>query len=548
MSSGIQSVIRCSKPLKLLAAGILSIALSSAIGLSPLSGTAEAASPRDNTVVIAIEANLARLDPHASTTWNTFRVLMHIFEGFVAEDLTRSDLEQPPLVPALAESWDISDDGLIYTFNLRKGVMFHDGTPFNADAVKFNMDRMLKTDFEFYQPIAAGLMGWMWQDLESYSVIDDHTFEIKLKTPNSEFLRRLAMGGSGTPRFISPASIEKAGNDGVETNPVGTGPYKFERNIVGEATTLTRNADYWDATRTPRIERLIFRPISEVATRELALIGGEVDMISSPSPDSIDRLKAQGLTIESSPVSTIYMMWVNFREEPLKDVRVRRAICMALDREGMAEFHRNGYAKPATGILNYGGPGYDPSFKDCEYAPDAAKALLAEAGYPNGFQTRLDWTMGGGGDVNTVGDAEWIQRNLAAIGVTATIETFDNGTYWDMLGAGIREGTGFMSVSWGETSFFWLDQVIASSAIPPNGFNAGHYDNPEIDVLLGKARAAPSEDAMVGYLHQVQRIIADDMAFIPYYTPIAIYAMRPNVAGFVLAPQHWHDYTGLYKQ
>ncbi|WP_372966328.1 ABC transporter substrate-binding protein [Marinobacter sp.] len=525
-------------------------ALAAAIAVSSLSLAPEQANaqatPKD-TVAIAIEANLSRLDPHASTTWNTFRVLMHVFEGFVAEDLTQDNVEQPPIVPALAESWDISDDGLTYTFNLRKGVKFHDGTDFDADAVKFNMDRMLDPDFEYYQSIASGLMRWMWQDLESYRVVDDYTFEIKLNKPNIEFIRRLAMGGSGTPRFISPESIRKHGNDSVETNPVGTGPYKFTRRSIGELTVLSRNADYWDESRIPKIERLMFRPISEVATRELALRSGEVDMISSPSPDSIDQLEASGLEIVSSPISTIYMMWVNFKEEPLKDVRVRRAVCMALDREGMAEFHRNGYARPATGILNYGGPGYDPDFKDCEYDPEGAKKLLVEAGYPDGFETRLDWTMGGGGDVNTIGDAEWIQRDLAKIGIDASIESFDNGTYWDMLGGGIREGTGFMSVSWGETSFFWLDQVIASNAIPPNGFNAGYYDNPEIDVLLANARSSTSESEMLGHLARLQEVVANDMAFIPYYTPVAIYAMQPNISGFVLAPQHWHDYTGLVK-
>ncbi len=536
-------------PKSLIRHTLIASAMSATLLINPwFVPTAEAQSQRDNTVVIAIEANLSRLDPHASTTWNTFRVIMHIFEGFVAEDLTVDNVDTPPLVPALAESWDISDDRLVYTFHLRQDVTFHDGTAFDASAVQFNMDRMLDPDFEYYQPISAGLMRWMWQDLESYRMIDDYPFEITLKQPNSEFLRRLASGGSGAPRFISPASIRQHGNDGVESNPVGTGPYIFQRRSIGEATILTRNANYWDPARTPTIERLIFRPISEVATRELALLAGEVDMISSPSPDSIEQLKAQGMTIASNAVSTIYMMWVNFQQPPLDDVRVRRAVCMALDREGMTAFHRNGYAIPATGILNFGGPGYNPDFRDCEYNPEGARALLAEAGYPNGFSTRLDWTMGGGGDVNTIGDAEWIQRDLAAIGINARIESFDNSTYWDMLGSGIREGTGFMSVSWGETSFFWLDQVIASAAIPPNGFNAGYYDNPQIDELLASARSALSEDEMVDYLHQIQAIIAEDMAFIPYYTPVAVYAMRPNVSGFVLAPQHWHDYTGLSKQ
>ncbi|MEM8552050.1 MAG: ABC transporter substrate-binding protein [Pseudomonadota bacterium] len=275
---------------------------------------------------------------------------------------------------------------------------------------------------------------------------------------------------------------------------------------------------------------------------------GEIDMIATPSPDSLEYLESQGLTLVQGPVATVYPIWLNFNEEPLKDVRVRRAMAMAIDREGMAKFLRRGTAQPAYGILNFGGPGWDPDYRDHPYDPEAAKALLAEAGYPDGFETRLDWTMGGGGDVNTRADAEWIQRDLARIGITATIELFDNGTYWDMLAKGIRPGTCCMQVSWGETGFFWLDLVVASSAMPPSGFNSGYYDNPEIDALLAKARSAPTEEEMVSLLHHVRDIVAEDAAFIPVYTPMQVYAMRPNVKGFVLAPQHWADYTSVFKE
>ncbi len=501
----------------------------------------------EKTIVIGIEADVNRLDPHASTSWNTFRELLHMFEGFVAEDLTRSDVGTPPIVPALAESWEITDGGTVYTFKLRQGVKFHDGTPWNAEAAKFNLNRMTNPNFEYHQPIAVGLMRWLWQDLESYEVVDEYTFRLKLTQPNSEFLRRLTAGGSGTPRMISPASVKKFGNDGVEQHPVGTGPFKFEERVIGEKLSLIRNPDYWDPSRLPKYDRLIIRGIPEVSTRELALISGEVDIIATPSPDSIEYLKARGLKVITGPVSTIYMLWVNFKDPILQDVRVRRAICMAIDREGMSKYHRRGFAQPARGILNYGGPGYDPNFRDCEYDPDKARKLLAEAGYPDGFTTRLDWTLPGGGDVNTKGDAEWLQRDLAKIGVAAEIQMFDGGTYWDMLASGIRKDTGFMSVSWGETSFFWLDQVIATGAIPPGGFNSGYYENLEIDALLAKARVAETEEEMVGHLREVQRIVAEDMAFIPYYTPIAAYAMQPNVSGFTLAPQHWQDFTQLTK-
>lgn len=507
-----------------------------------------AVAAQETTLTIGIEADLARLDPHISGTWNTFKALSHIYEGFVAEDLLAEGVDTPPVVPALAESWEISEDKLVYTFKLREGVFFHDGTPWNAEAAKFNMDRMLDPSFEFHQPQAVNQLSWVWLDLESYEVVDAYTIKMTLKQPNSEFLRRLAMGGSGTPRMISPEAIKTYGNAGIEEHPTGTGPFKFGERTVGVSTSLIKNAEYWDEKRIPKVDRIILRGVPEVATRELGLMTGEFDMISTPSPDSIEYLEAQGMDIQMAPVATIYPIWLNFNDEPFKDVRVRKAMAMAIDREGMAKFLRRGTAEPAYGILNYGGPGWDADYRDFEYDPEAAKALLAEAGYPNGFKTRLDWTMGGGGDVNTRADAEWLQRDFAKIGIEASIETFDNGTYWDMMAQGIREGSCCMQVSWGETSFYWLDLILPEAALPPNGFNSGYYANPKMAELLSAARAATSDEEQVKILHEIRDIVTEDVAFIPVYTPKQVYAMQPNVEGFVLAPQHWADYTSVYKK
>lgn len=523
------------------------MALASALAATtPLSRLARAAD--NDTIVIAVEADLARLDPHISGTWNTFKVLSHVYEGFVAEDLLTPGQTIPAIVPALAESWTISDDRKTYTFKLRPGVSFTDGAPWNADAAIFNLDRMLNPDFAYHQPGAVGMLRWVWVDLDSYRKVDDMTVEITLKQPNAEFLRRLALGGTGSPRMISPEAVKKLGNDGINEQPVGTGPYKMIERVVGERTVLERNDGYWDPKRLPKTRTLVVRGIPEVATRELALLTGEVDMVSTPSPDSLEYLQAQGMNLVQGPVSTVYLMWLNFKEKPIQDVRVRRAMIMAIDRDGMAKYLRKGTAQPAYGILHFGGPGWDPDWRDYPYDPEGAKKLLAEAGYPDGFTTRMDWTVGGGGDVNTKADAEWIQRDWARIGIKAEIEMFDNGTYWDMMAKGLREGTCCMSASWGETSFNWLDQVLPVAAQPPAGLNSGWYTNPKIDELLAKARSASSEEEMIATLRQVRDIVSDEVGFFSYYTPIQIYAIQPNIKGFVLAPQHWPDYTSVYKE
>ncbi|MFO1035297.1 MAG: ABC transporter substrate-binding protein [Geminicoccaceae bacterium] len=520
-----------------------------AAGLAVVATLSPPASATDkDTLVVAVEADLARLDPHISGTWNTFKVLSHVYEGFVAEDLLTPGQSIPAIVPSLAESWTISDDRKVYTFKLRPGVTFTDGTPWNADAAIFNLDRMLNPNFQYHQPAAVGMLRWVWVDLDSYRKVDDMTVEITLKQPNQEFLRRLALGGTGSPRMISPEAVKKYGNDGINEHPVGTGPYKMIERVVGERTVLERNDNYWDPKRLPKTKILVVRGIPEVATRELALLTGEVDMVSTPSPDSLEYLQAQGMNLVQGPVSTVYLMWLNFHEKPIQDVRVRKAMIMALDRDGMTKFLRRGTAQPSYGILHFGGPGWDPAWRDYPYDPEGAKKLLAEAGYPDGFHTRMDWTMGGGGDVNTKADAEWIQRDWARVGIKADIEMFDNGTYWDMMGKGLREGTCCMSASWGETSFNWLDQVLPVAAQPPAGLNSGWYTNPKIDELLSKARSASSEEEMIATLRQVRDIVSDEVGFFSYYTPIQIYAIQPNVKGFVLAPQHWPDYTSVYKE
>jgi peptide/nickel transport system substrate-binding protein len=174
----------------------ITAALLAIAALAAASALSTAQTAQAQTITLGIEAHVGRLDPHASTSWNTFRVILHMYEGFVAEDLTRDDVDTPPLVPALAESWEASEDGTVYTFYLREGVKFHDGTPWNAEAAAFNLRRMTDPDFEYHQPVAQGLMSWMWEDLDSFEVVDEHTFRITLKNPNAEFLRRLAAGGT----------------------------------------------------------------------------------------------------------------------------------------------------------------------------------------------------------------------------------------------------------------------------------------------------------------------------------------------------------------
>ena len=521
--------------------------ISAGLGIGALGGVlaggdySAARAADQKTLILAVEGDPSRLDPHTNSLWLTYRVVYCMFESFVGQDLTAAGAERAPLAPALAESWDISDDKKVYTFHLRGGVKFHDGTPWNAAAAKFNFDRLLDKDFKHYFPLAADLNTWWLQDVASYRVVDDATFEVTMKQPSSEFLQRLTQGGYGSAGMVSPVAVEQYGNEEITNHPVGTGPFKFVERVFGERIVLARNEEYWDKQRIPKVDTLIFRPIVDVAARELALQNGQVDMIATPSPDSTEFLASQGFNVVMGPVPTIYLIWLNMKEPFLQDVRVRRAMSMAIDRVGLCEHLRRKQCVPAHSILNVGGPGYDSGFKPYEYDPEGARKLLAEAGYPDGFEIRMDWTSGGAGDVNTLADAEWLQRNWADIGIKATLEVFDVGTYFDMMLKGMRSGTHVMEISWGESAFHWLDAVISPNAISPKGYNSGYYDNPKIGELLAAARQATSQDAQVDSLRKIEAIIGEEVPWIPFHSPFAVYAMSPKVTGFVLAPQHWHD-------
>lgn len=518
-----------------------------------LAATAIAAFPApearaaEKTIVMGIEGDPLALDPHTHGLWLTARIVSGMFEGLVQQDLTKSGVPIAEIVPALAESWTISDDKTVYTFALRKGVKFHDGEPWNAAAAKFNFDRIMdKSSPQFYEK-AYQQNGWWRQDVASYEAVGEHTFNVTLKHPSAEFLRRLSQGGVGSAWMASPKALTASPKDDFAKAPVGTGPFKFVARVHGEKIELAKNAAYWDPKRTPQYDRLIYLPMVDVTAREQALMTGAIDIAATPSPDNSTLLETRGFTLIKGEVPTVYMIWLNLKEKPLQDVRVRRAISMALDRDGLSKKLRLGQSIPAYSILNIGGPGHEPGYSCNAYNPDEAKRLLAEAGYADGLELKMIWTPGGAGDVGTVADAEWFQRNLAAVGVKSTIDVRDIGSFFTMMNQGMPAGSSMLQISWGENSFNWLDAVLPASALPPNGYNSGYYQNPAVDKLLEEARKSPTEADMVGKLKQVRDIICDDASFIPTHSPLGVVAMSKQIKGFVMPPQHWPDMAIVRK-
>lgn len=252
-----------------------------------------------------------------------------MFDALWTEDLTKADVEVPEIIGELAEDWEVGDDGLTWTIHLREGVKFHDGTDFNAEAVKWNIDRMWNEDAPQFSAKANGCTAFSWQALDRMEVVDEHTIKLIMKHPFGEFLGKQVDGGCGNVSLMSPSNWEQWGNENIGEHPVGTGMFRFVERVRGEKIVLERNPDYWGEQsgdprfHAPYVDRLIFVPYTDAASRVAALESGEVDIIMSAPPDAIPRLEDQGFVVEQGPSPHVIYYTLNVKEPCLDDVKVR---------------------------------------------------------------------------------------------------------------------------------------------------------------------------------------------------------------------------------
>ncbi|MEW6376926.1 MAG: ABC transporter substrate-binding protein [Thermodesulfobacteriota bacterium] len=503
--------------------------------------------PRKGGILsVGIESGIDVLDPHTHGGWMTYRVVRNIFEGLVDKDLTLENVAYSPIIPCLAKSWEISSDGLIYTFHLREGVRFHDGTLFDAEAVKFNIDRMTNPKAPQYDPKAAHYSIFIWRYLKAVEVVNPLKVRIHLSQPFSDFLAQLTEGGLGSAKMLCPSSWKRYGSQGIKDHPIGTGPFKFiERGKKGEVI-LEKNYDYWGEMAL--LDKLIFKPIPEPATRVAALQMGEVDFIFVPPPDTIDILKKAGFMVIQGPVPHIWFMYLNMRDRKMLDPRVRKAINMAIDKERMAQQLLRGTAKVAHGLQAPGCPSYDPDFFDYEYNPKKAKKLLSEAGYPKGFKMTFQTSTAGSGQLIPVQMAEWIRHDLEKVGIDCKLDLHEWIHYIGLWAKGIQEGVEANQISWGMSSDYWLEIVAHSKNWGPNGRNSGYYKNLKVDELLDAARLEYNEQKRIALYRKANGLITKDTAYVPIVNDLAPIVMNKKVKGFIHPPSEWYDFTTVWVE
>lgn len=522
------------------AAAALTVVLALAACSTGAEGTGAGAG--DKTLVIGIESEADVLDPQAAGGWVTWRINRQMFESLVTEDLTKpsSEAPVPELVPGLAESWDVSEDGKTYTFHIRQGVKFHDGTDLDAAAVEYNIRRMWDESAPQYNAKAAGQTVFVWQFLEDVKTLDDRTVELTLSQPFSPLLRLLAMGGSGSTAIMSPRSIEEYGED-VADHPVGTGPFKFSERVRGERIALVRNDDYWGTA--PELDGVVFRPVPDASARVAALRSGDVDMIAVPSPDSVESLVNEGFQLSEGTPPHVWYLAFNFKDKYTSIPEVRKAINLAIDREGMAEDLLRGTVNPAFDIQAPANSAYTKRTEAYSRDLEEAKRLLASVGLEDGFETTLTTSVDGSGQIIPAQMGEYIQQNLAEVGITVRLDTKEWISYLASWAEGAQEGQGMVQQSWGMTTPFWLYIVTSSSLQAPNGPNVGYYDNPELDELMQKAIRATDDETANKYWQQANDLVVADNALAPIVNDKAPYILAPYVKGFVSPSEEWYDLT-----
>ncbi|HHS94717.1 MAG TPA: ABC transporter substrate-binding protein, partial [Rhodobacterales bacterium] len=433
-----------------------------------------------------------------------FRILVNIYEG-----LTRYRSGTLEVAPSLAESWDISDDGTEYTFHLRSGVTFQDGTPFNAEAVKFNFDRMLD-EAHPYHDTGPFPLSFFFSAVEETTVVDDQTVKFKLNAPYAPFLSNLAYP---TGLMVSPTAVMAQGAE-FGRHPVGTGPFKFAEWRSNEAVVVEKNPDYWgEAAGT---DAVVFRPITDANTRVAEMLAGGIDLMVEVPPTSLSEFQGDGFSVAEQAGPHVWFLILNAKEGPFADVRVRQAANYAINKAAIVNDVLEGTAEVAAGPTP---PAFAWAYNDAlepyPYDPDKARALLAEAG-AEGAELTFYVTEGGSGMLDPIAMGTAIQADLAAVGLNVKIETYEWNTFLGEVNPGLEGKADMAEMAWMTNDPDTLPFLALRTAAWPDegGFNSGYYSNPKVDELLEAARVATDQAERARLYKEMQVIVQQDAPWV----------------------------------
>lgn len=483
-----------------------------------------AGTAKEKVFVFAQGSDPRGLDPAFVDDGESAKVMVNIYDNLVRYKPGSTEIE-----PALATDWESNEDKTEWTFHLRKGVKFHDGTPFNAEAVKFSIERQLPPNRTDDMPYASFTFG----PVKSVEVVDEYTVKIILNAPYAPFLANMAMCMAAP--IVSPAAVEKYGEDYI-SHPVGTGPFKFVKWDRGQSIELVANKEYWDGP--PKLDKLIFKFVKENSVRASELINGSIDAMDGVDPNDVKKLEDSGVIVSKSPGMNINYLAFFTNKPPFNNEKLRIAVSHAINREDIVKHLYQGTAELANGPLPSFMPGYDKNLKPYEYDPEKAKALLKEAGYENGLKVTL-LTYTNPRPYNPVGQklAEAIQNDLQKVGIQVEIKAYPWKEYKEVVApVEVKEGD-FMIYGWigdnGDPDNFL---TLLDSKEIAGSLNSAKYANERVDQLLEQGRREFDMAKRAQIYSELQQIVVKEAPWVFFSHATAMTAQSKNVENFSLHP------------
>lgn len=522
-----QRVARLAWPVIIVVVSFM-LAPTSSVG-APMSSSwdAKACGRVGGTLVFAQADDPDGLDPHEVTDGFSVNNVSNVFDTLV-----RFTADSTQVEPSLAESWTVSADNLVWTFKLRKGVKFHDGTPFNAEAVKFNFERQT-VEKHPYHPRAVGYADFTFQNVKSVDVVDEYTVRWNLTAPYAPFITNQAMFATG---IVSPTAVKQYGQDFFK-HPVGTGPFKFVEWIQKDHVTYEANRDYFAGR--PCVDRLIVRTIPDNTVRLLEMERGTVHIMIGVNPPDYNRIRsnAELVLFTGAGLNTGYVS-MNTEVAPFSDRRVRQAINYAIDRSALVNAFYGGVGIPAKNPLPPTIWGYADKIQAYEYSVDKAKKLLAEAGFANGLTTELWWPNRPRPYLTQPQKiAEALQAQLAMAGIQAKLVTYDWGTYLSKL----RNGEDPMAIiGWigdnGDPDNFLYALLDKDNAVRGKAQNYAFYKSDAVHRLLIQAQRVGDQATRAQLYEQAQEIIHRDAPWAPLVHASRVSAYRKDAQNYLYHP------------
>ncbi|WP_245296870.1 MULTISPECIES: ABC transporter substrate-binding protein [Rhodomicrobium] len=481
-----------------------------------------------------------------------------MYEGLTLWDLSSAD-KPSVIIPGLATEWaPDAADKTKWVFKLRPGVKFHDGSDFDADAVVWNVEKVLKQDAPHFDPSQVGVTASRMPSLRSTKAIDKMTVELTTAAPDALLPINLANLFMASPaqwkklEAAVPASVTDPKERAKQAwaafagSASGTGAWKMDKFVPRERLELVKNAGYWDAKRVPKVDRLVLLPMPEANARTAALLSGQVEWIENPAPDALPQIKQRGFVIQANEQPHVWP-WQFSRIEgsPWNDIRVRKAANLCIDRDGMKDGLLGGLMVPATGTFEPGHPWRgNPKFA-IKYDPDAARKLMQEAGFSadKKLKVKTQTSASGSGQMLPIPMNEFIQQSLAECFFDVELDVIEWNTLFTNWRKGAKDdsarGANATNVTYAAMDpFFAMIRFLDSKMAPPVSNNWGFINEPEYDKLAADVRVAfepAARDKALAALHERS---VDEAAFLWVAHDVGPRAMSPKIKGFV-QPKSW---------